>query len=869
MTAWLQSLDAALFRFINQSLSNPFFDWLMPVLSGNKLFVPAVIVASALLIWRQKGRGALCVAFILLAVALGDPLIINSIKHAVARPRPFVPMPEAISLVGRTSSFSLPSAHAANMAAAAMVAFLFFRGSWRFMVPLAAAVAFSRVYNGVHYVSDVLIGAVLGAGYAAVMVWALDRCWGWAGRKWFPLWWARLPSLYLTAGDAVARHRRDRPRLSMRWRKDAPTRADALAKRWAMRFTTRLLGGLRETIAERQKARAVVEGLEQRELNFHWLRLGYVVVAVFFLARLAYIASPTIELSEDEAYQWQWSKHPALAYYSKPPGIAVAQWIGTHLWGDTAFGVRFLAPCVSALISVLLLRFFAREATAKLGLFVVLAATATPLLSVGAVLMTVDCLSVLFWTLAMLSGWQAVRSGERGLQAAETDSATSAFGHSVVGQPCCGMNAALRPWLWTGLWLALGFLSKNTNAFQFACFALFFALWKPARVQLRTAGPWLALGIAALAVLPQLIWNAQNGWATVEHLHNRAGLTQSWRFTPNYLVDFVVAELALLNPAFLALILGGVLTTLAQLRAGGFQPPPVGSSSQSSSEPQVRRPEPHPTDQGTGLRPNRWKFTVRMEGARKRLSPSRTADGDCKSPARGGALPTFLLCMGLPLFLGYFLYTLRARVQPNWIVPAVLPLLCLAALQANACWRKGVRSVRVWFIAGLALGLPLVVLLHDTNLTGKLFGQTLPTNRDPLVRVRGWKAMAETVEAERQRVIAAEGKPVFLIGAHYGITSLLSFYIPEAKAAVPRAPIVFYQSSEKPENQYGFWPGYASRKGHSALYVQQLKQGAQPEPPPARLAAEFARIEDLGARDIEHRGRVIHTVRLLLCRELK
>ncbi len=768
MTDWLQSLDAALFRCINQSLSNPFFDWLMPVVSGNKLFVPMVIVASLALIWRQRTKGTLCVAFILLAVALGDPLIINSIKHAIARPRPFVPMPESITLVGRTASFSLPSAHAANMAAVAMVAFLFFRGSWRFMVPLAAAIAFSRVYNGVHYVSDVLLGATLGAGYAALLVWGLDRGWGWAGRKWFPMWWRQLPTLCNFGGSA-------------------PNQPSPLAS---------------DTGANSQLSTL------NSQLASHWLRLGYVVIAVLFLARLAYIGSPTIELSEDEAYQWQWSKHPALAYYSKPPGIAVAQWIGTHMWGDTAFGVRFLAPCITALISVLLLRFFAREATAKLGLFVVLAATATPLLSVGAVLMTVDCLSVLFWTLAMLSGWQAIRSADA----------------HVRSTPTRTWASALRPWLFTGLWLALGFLSKNTNAFQLACFALFFALWKPARTQLRTAGPWLALSIAALAVLPQLVWNAQNGWATVEHLHNRAGLAQAWKFTPNYLIDFVVAEAALLNPAFLALIFGGVVVTLPQLRAGDLQSPSVAAS---------------------------------------------TADGDCKSPARHAALPTFLLCMGLPLLLGYFLYTFRARVQPNWIVPAVIPLLCLAALQADACWQRGVRSVRVWFIAGLALGLPLVILLHDTNLTGKLFGQSLPAKLDPLVRVRGWKAMAETVEAERQKTIAAEGKPVFLIGAHYGITSLLSFYIPEAKTGVPQTPIVFYQSSEKPENQYSFWPDYTSRKGHSAIYVQQLKKGAQPEPPPARLAAEFTHIEDLGTRDIQYRGQTIHSVRLLLCRELK
>ena len=35
------------------------------------------------------------------------------------------------------------------------------------MLPMALAVSFSRVYNGVHYPSDVLAGAILGAGYAA------------------------------------------------------------------------------------------------------------------------------------------------------------------------------------------------------------------------------------------------------------------------------------------------------------------------------------------------------------------------------------------------------------------------------------------------------------------------------------------------------------------------------------------------------------------------------------------------------------------------------------------------------------------------------------------------------------------------------
>ncbi len=43
---WLLSLDHALFHFINSTLANPFFDWLMPVLSGSNVpWLPALVVA--------------------------------------------------------------------------------------------------------------------------------------------------------------------------------------------------------------------------------------------------------------------------------------------------------------------------------------------------------------------------------------------------------------------------------------------------------------------------------------------------------------------------------------------------------------------------------------------------------------------------------------------------------------------------------------------------------------------------------------------------------------------------------------------------------------------------------------------------------
>ena len=99
--SWLQSLDVALFRFINLTLSNALFDSVMPFFSGNSFFVPLLIVLAAILIWREGVRGRVCLVMLTLVICLGDPLILNSIKHAAGRLRPFNDIPEAITRVGR------------------------------------------------------------------------------------------------------------------------------------------------------------------------------------------------------------------------------------------------------------------------------------------------------------------------------------------------------------------------------------------------------------------------------------------------------------------------------------------------------------------------------------------------------------------------------------------------------------------------------------------------------------------------------------------------------------------------------------------------------------------------------------------------
>ncbi|HVU28200.1 MAG TPA: glycosyltransferase family 39 protein [Verrucomicrobiae bacterium] len=463
---WLQSLDIALFHFVNGSLSNFFFDWLMPLLSGGNgvmaWFVPIAVIAGLAAIFFGNLRLRLCVLMILLVVVIGDPLIVNTIKHAVARPRPCIALPDVIERLGCTHSGSMPSAHAANWFAATMIALLFYRRSLWFMLPPALAVSFSRVYCGVHYPSDVLAGDILGAGYAVAIAVAVGAGWRFFGKKFFPAWQARLPSLL-------------NPKL------------------------------------EAQTSKSEIE----------WLRLGYFLIVAMLIGRWLYIQSGVINLSQDEAYQWVWSKHLALSYYSKPPGIALIQFTGTHLFGDTEFGVRFFPPLFAAILSFIVFRFLVQEAGARVAFYLLLVATAVPLLGVGAILMTIDSPLVLCWTWAILAGWRALQS-----------------------------DGKLRDWLAVGLATGLAFLCKYNAIYLILCFGIFFALWPPARIHLRRRGPWFALLIFLICTLPIIIWNSQHGWITMHHVAGNAGLNAKWKPTLRFLWDYLFSEFALLNPVF-------------------------------------------------------------------------------------------------------------------------------------------------------------------------------------------------------------------------------------------------------------------------------------------------------------------------------
>jgi undecaprenyl-diphosphatase len=180
---FLNSIDIALFHFINGSLCNLVFDFLMPFITDlNKQRIVLVFVAVILLWMLIRGRRHVRITAILLIITIvvSDQLNSSVIKYWLERPRPCHSLQNVHLLVSCGSGFSFPSSHAVNNFAAALIlAFFFPRTKWWFF-GFAAIVAFSRVYVGVHYPSDVIGGAVIGlfcAGCVLLVFMAVEKLW--------------------------------------------------------------------------------------------------------------------------------------------------------------------------------------------------------------------------------------------------------------------------------------------------------------------------------------------------------------------------------------------------------------------------------------------------------------------------------------------------------------------------------------------------------------------------------------------------------------------------------------------------------------------------------------------------------------------
>ena len=189
----MSGMDERIFFLVNARWTHPALDRLMAAASALDVWLPFIVLLVALSAWFGRRRARLFLLALGLMLVVGDAVVGNGLKHLIHRPRPFqavggvrqvearraqprflalfqppvvTQLASPLPLPTPTAGRSFPSDHTLNNFAAAVLLALFYRRwGWLYFFP-AALVAYSRVYVGSHWPTDVLVSAFLGAGLA-------------------------------------------------------------------------------------------------------------------------------------------------------------------------------------------------------------------------------------------------------------------------------------------------------------------------------------------------------------------------------------------------------------------------------------------------------------------------------------------------------------------------------------------------------------------------------------------------------------------------------------------------------------------------------------------------------------------------------
>ncbi len=206
-----------------------------------------------------------------------------------------------------------------------------------------------------------------------------------------------------------------------------------------------------------------------------------IFLSVITLFRLGYAL--LLPVAPQEAYYWNYSRHPALSYFDHPPLAAYFIKL-TTFFGVNNFTIHLAAIVLSAIMSLVIFRLALLLFDEKTAFWSGVAINLTFIYALGSLIITPDTPMLLFWGLAMIACYKIDQEG----------------GNIW--------------WLLLGIFIGAGFMAKYTIIFAGLGAILYFALSRRRIHWFATPWPYLSVLIAIITALPVILWNYQHDWAS-------------------------------------------------------------------------------------------------------------------------------------------------------------------------------------------------------------------------------------------------------------------------------------------------------------------------------------------------------------------